>query len=136
MTRPPSPKDPRNRETAAARVTLQLDDDALELLADLVARRLDGTGSVTSTTAPGTATVYSVRTLASALDVSERTIRGAIHRGELRAEKRGRRYLIPSESVTAWATPTPTRQGRPTRTRTRPSAGTLTATLAMLGERA
>lgn len=47
---------------------------------------------------------YTVATLAAALHVSAKTIRGAIQRGELSASKRGARYVIAADAVDAWAT--------------------------------
>lgn len=55
---------------------------------------------------PATRPAYTVRSLAVEVGRSERSIRGAIARGELQAVKRGRGYLIPPESVEAWTTPT------------------------------
>ncbi len=48
---------------------------------------------------------YTVATLAVELGRSDRAIRDAIHRGELRAVKRGRGYVIGAEAVAHWATP-------------------------------
>jgi excisionase family DNA binding protein len=46
---------------------------------------------------------YTPATLAAALGRSERAIRAAIGRGELRAVKRGRGYVIAAEAVAEWA---------------------------------
>ena len=48
---------------------------------------------------------FTVATLATELGVSPKVVRGAIHRGELPAAKRGRCYVIAGEAVAAWATP-------------------------------
>lgn len=55
---------------------------------------------------------FTIATLAAELGVSPKTIRGAIHRGELAATRRGSRYLIATDAARAWATPSP---ARPTR---------------------
>ena len=52
-----------------------------------------------------TTPVYTVASLAEALDVSAKVVRGAITRGELDAVKRGGRWIIPAEAVDAWAHP-------------------------------
>jgi excisionase family DNA binding protein len=51
----------------------------------------------------GPALAYTVNTLAAELGVSQRVVRNAIGRGELRAVKRGARWLIPADAVDAWA---------------------------------
>jgi excisionase family DNA binding protein len=48
------------------------------------------------------APAYTVATLAAALDVTERVVRNAIARGELRAVKRGARWYIATDAVEAW----------------------------------
>jgi excisionase family DNA binding protein len=45
---------------------------------------------------------YTVATLAHDLGASTKTVRGAIHRGELQGVKRGSRWLISVEAVHAW----------------------------------
>lgn len=56
---------------------------------------------------PAIATVippaYTVASLAAALDVSPKTVRGAIARGELEATKRGGRWIISADAVQMWA---------------------------------
>ena len=52
-----------------------------------------------------TTPVYTVASLAEALGVSAKAVRGAIARGELDAVKRGGRWIIPAEAVDAWAHP-------------------------------
>ena len=52
-----------------------------------------------------TTPVYTVASLAEALGVSAKVVRGAIARGELDAVKRGGRWIIPAEAVDAWAHP-------------------------------
>jgi excisionase family DNA binding protein len=70
--------------------------------ADLVelASRLE---PFTPTGAAAPAAVYSPATLAAELGRSERSIRGAIARGELDAVRRGRGWVISAEAVTEWA---------------------------------
>ena len=48
-------------------------------------------------------TAYTVASLAAALGVSPRAVRGAITRGELAAVKRGGRWIISADAVRAWA---------------------------------
>ncbi len=52
-----------------------------------------------------TTPAYTVASLAEALGVSAKVVRGAIARGELDAVKRGGRWIIPAEAVDAWAHP-------------------------------
>jgi excisionase family DNA binding protein len=72
-----------------------------------------------------TAAVYTPATLAAELGRSPRSIRGAIHRGELRATKRGRGWIISAEAVEAWAAggQLPLRDGRPPRAAPRRAPG-------------
>ena len=46
---------------------------------------------------------YTVTSLAAALGVSPKAVRGAIARGELAAVKRGGRWIISGDAVRAWA---------------------------------
>jgi excisionase family DNA binding protein len=46
---------------------------------------------------------YTVASLAAALGVSPRVVRGAIARGELAAVKRGGRWIISPDAVRVWA---------------------------------
>jgi excisionase family DNA binding protein len=48
---------------------------------------------------------YTIASLAADLGVSEKVVRGAITRGELPAQRRGRRYLIDPDAARAWARP-------------------------------
>jgi len=48
---------------------------------------------------------YTVASLATELGVSQKTIRSAIARRELKAVKRGARWLMSSEAVREWVTP-------------------------------
>ena len=48
---------------------------------------------------------YTTHTLAPALGITERAVREAIRRGDLAAEKRGRRWLIDPESVERFIRP-------------------------------
>jgi excisionase family DNA binding protein len=70
------------------------DPDALAAL-----RQLVGAGTDRATPA------YTVATLAAALKVTERVVRNAIARGELRAVKRGARWYIATDAVDAWTHP-------------------------------
>lgn len=122
-----------------ARIVLTLDDATLNQLADLVAERISTQG--VNSTAPASA--YTTQTLGDELGVSERSIRGAIQRGDLEAVRRGRRYVISGEAVRRWATATNTSARRtsastgPARQRSTTAAtGTLTSTLANIGRRA
>jgi excisionase family DNA binding protein len=49
------------------------------------------------------AAAYTSRTLAAELGRTERSIRAAIARGELRAVKRGRGYLIAADAIADWS---------------------------------
>jgi excisionase family DNA binding protein len=70
------------------------DPDALAALRQLVGRGTDRTTPA-----------YTVATLAATLGVTERVVRNAIGRGELRAVKRGARWYIPTDAVEAWTHP-------------------------------
>jgi len=82
---------------------LARDPEALDRLRDLVGN--SRTDPFANTRAPA----YTVATLAAEVGRSERSIRGAIHRGELEAVKRGRGWVISADAVAAWATATPSR---------------------------
>lgn len=49
------------------------------------------------------APAYTVDSLAAVLAVTPRVVRNAVTRGELRAVKRGGRWLIPADAVIEWA---------------------------------
>jgi len=86
----------------AVLAALARDPEALERLRSLVGKT--ETDPLPDSRAPA----YTVATLALAVGRSERSIRGAIHRGELEAVKRGRGFVISADAVAAWATaPTP-----------------------------
>ena len=98
------------------------DPDALAAL-----RRLVGPGSDRG------APAYTVATLAAALEVTERVVRNAIARGELRAVKRGSRWYIASDAVEAWTHPA-VDVPRATR-RFAPNRSPLTTTFAQIDDR-
>jgi excisionase family DNA binding protein len=79
--------------SSAAELLSQIasDPDALAALRQLV-------GAGTDRIVPA----YAVATLATALGVTERVVRNAIARGELRAVKRGARWYVPADAVEAW----------------------------------
>lgn len=75
------------------------DPATLDRLADLLAPRLaDRLADREDTSRIG----YTIASLAADLDVSEKTIRGAVHRGELPAVRRGSRYVIAADAAQAW----------------------------------
>ena len=88
-----------------------------ELASDPVAveqlRTLLGVDSDEQRAAPAPA--FTVRSLAGEIGRSERSVRDAITRGELKAVKRGRGYLITAAAVEAWATPAHVPTSRSTR---------------------
>ena len=65
---------------------------------------------------------YTVASLAAELGVSQTTIRCAIARRELAAVKRGARWLISTESVRDWATPSEASRQHRTRCAPAPKA--------------
>jgi excisionase family DNA binding protein len=77
-----------------------LDDHALDLLAARLGPRLRDQNEPVRRPA-----AYTVATLADELGLSQRTVRGAIDRGELAAVKRGSRWLVSAEAVAAWVAP-------------------------------
>jgi len=95
--------------TPSGDVALLLTNEALDEIARRVADLLADRQPT-----PAEPVGYTIRTLAAELHVSEKTIRGAIHRGELTATRRGTRYLIPADAARAWATPNPGRARRTT----------------------
>ena len=74
------------------------------LLADPESLRLLGTAlTAVAETEPDTRpAAYTVEGLAAMIAVSPRVVRNAITRGELRAVKRGGRWLIAPDAVDAW----------------------------------
>lgn len=77
------------------------DPATLDRLADLLAPRLaERLADHDDTPRIG----YTIASLAADLGASEKTIRGAIHRGELPAVRRGSRYLIAADAARAWIT--------------------------------
>lgn len=102
---------------------LAMDADALEGLRELVAPDVPRIGI---------APAYTVATLASALGVTDRVIRNAIARGELRAVKRGARWYIAPGAVDAWTRAGPVPRHRRRLSRHRHPLG---STFAQLDER-
>jgi excisionase family DNA binding protein len=72
------------------------DPVALERLRELV-------GENVRTSDVFSAPAFTVRSLAAELGRTERSIRAAIARGELRAVRRGRGYVISADAVADWA---------------------------------
>lgn len=92
----------------AALLLDELDDDALRALARRLAphlSELEGPNQQAHI-------AYTVRSLAGELDVSPKAVRCAIRRGELRAVKRGSRWIIASDAVAEWATASEPRHAR------------------------
>ncbi len=84
----------------AAALLAELDDAALDTLAERLAPRLAHRLVAASST--GGPAGYTVATLAAELGVSAKTVRGAVHRGELAATRSGRSYLIAADAVRDW----------------------------------
>jgi excisionase family DNA binding protein len=84
-----------------------------------------GTGIVV-TSVPG----YTADTLATAIGVTPKVVRNAIARGELAAVKRGGRWLISADAVSAWIREDASSPRR--RRRTERPAGRLTAAFGAL----
>ncbi len=86
-------------------------DAVARRVADLLAERQ---------AAPPEPVAYTISTLAAELDVTPKTIRGAVHRGELAATRRGARYVIAADAARAWAiAPAPPSSRRGPRTQRR-----------------
>jgi excisionase family DNA binding protein len=85
-----------------ARLVLALDDDTLDALAELLVPRLRDRLAGDDAPEP---IAYTIATLATSVGVSEKVVRGAIHRGELTATRRGSRYLISPAAARQWAGP-------------------------------
>jgi excisionase family DNA binding protein len=98
------------------------DPDALDRLRELVGER--GTKTFGPTTP-----AYTVATLAAELGRSERSVRAAIARGELRAVKRGRGWVISADAVAAWAQSPNTERARNLKVRRRPGPGVMARAL-------
>jgi excisionase family DNA binding protein len=109
---------------------LSFTDAELDRLADLLAERV----ATRLTPAREQSTAFTVATLASEIGRSERSIRAAITRGELRAIKRGKGYVISADAVAAWIR-APTDRTIPIRTPRRRRAGTGPATRALRASR-
>lgn len=85
-------------------LALHLSDDQLDQLADVLTPRvLARLGSIEPD--PPAPVAYTIASLAADLGVTEKVVRGAIHRNELPAQRRGRRYLIDPDAAREWARP-------------------------------
>ncbi len=116
----------------AAAFLADLDDAALDALAERLAPRLADRLAVTSASGPPG---YTVATLAAELGVSTKTIRGAVHRGELAATRSGRSYLIAADAVRDWLDARePSRSRRPSPARKSTPRAPLRDALAHLEE--
>lgn len=91
----------------AALVLSELDADALGVLAARLAPHLRGLEERNPVVAHA---AYTVHSLAADLGVSRKAVRCAIARGELRAVKRGSRWIIPVDAINEWATPSTPRR--------------------------
>ena len=98
----------RSASSALAGLILgELDEDALGVLAARLAPHLRGLDERNPAVARA---AYTVPSLAADLGVSRKAVRCAIARGELRAVKRGSRWIIPAAAVNEWATPSTPRR--------------------------
>lgn len=79
-----------------------LDDEALVLLAARLLPHLQGGCDPAGPQSP---VLYTVDSLARAVELSPKTIRRAIRQGELAAIKRSGRWLISRDAVHLWACP-------------------------------
>lgn len=77
-----------------------LDDQALDLLADRLAPRVNADDECDARPI-----AYTVATLASEIGLSPRAVRGAIERRELAAVKRSGRWLVSADAAAAWVAP-------------------------------
>jgi excisionase family DNA binding protein len=107
---------------------VELDPRDLDELAELLAPRVAELIATSSTSAPAR-TVYTPATLAAELGVTARAIRAAIERGELRARRSGRGWVIAAAAVAEWARPTSSSSPR-TRASTRRRSAPLREALA------
>ncbi len=115
----------------AAALLAELDDAALDTLAERLAPRLAHRLEASSGGPAG----YTVATLAAELSVSTKTVRGAIHRGELAAARSGRSYLIAHDAVRDWLDAgEPARPRRPSLARKAAAQSPLRDALAHLEE--
>jgi excisionase family DNA binding protein len=78
-----------------------LDDHGLSVLAHRLLPHLTQPAHLEAARAR---VAYTVPSLATELSVTQKTIRCAIARGELRAVKRGSRWIMSADAVQAWAT--------------------------------
>src|SRR5262249_52982350 len=112
----------------ARSLVAMLDDQALDLLAERLASRMEPK-------CDRRPIAYTVATLAQEVGLSPRVIRAEIHTGKLRAVRHGRHYLIAASAVEAWASPTqassaPANRRHP---RTPRRSGVMASALASLG---
>ncbi len=84
-----------------AALLAELEEADLDRLAELLAPRLAARPPTLEAGPAG----YTVARLAAEVGLSGKTIRGAIHRGELRAARRGSSYVIAADAVAEWLTP-------------------------------
>jgi excisionase family DNA binding protein len=85
-----------------------LDEDGLRVLAKRLAPHISRLQNLNQQ-AP---IAFTVDTLAADLGLSRKTIRCAITRGELRAVKRGSRWIISADAVAEWTTPSESPKAR------------------------
>jgi excisionase family DNA binding protein len=106
-----------------------LSEEAMQLLL----RRLEAIAGGAKV-AERSRTAYTVKSLAAELGLSPRAVRGAIARGELRAVRAGRSFIIGIAAVEAWTKPPPRNKavdGRPAHGQPA-SGGVMTTALAEL----
>jgi excisionase family DNA binding protein len=103
--------------TLASVLVDSLDDETLALLARRLTPHLGQPAQATVSSV-----AYTVASLASELGVSAKTIRCAIARQELRAVKRGARWIISSQAVAEWVSTQDEQQANRRRRESAPKA--------------